>query len=733
MELRQLLRLLWRRRLLMFRVFAGVFGTLMLLTLLCETQYVSSAKVYLYHSSTKSSLLSRLSLDSPSVGTASLTDTERATYEDLAVTVPVIKPVIEDLHLSRKRKSLQLIEFIPFVRDLADHFLPRFGRRAMTYEELTNKSLVHIIFPRPYIKAAMMEDSDILEFSSSAESMELAIALANAAAKSFVERETAMRQDECRVLAVAVDKELPQAKADFEEALAVQRDLRRKEKVVDLTTEGQQLVNRYYTLTSDRDANRLNLIKARGMLANVKAQLAKRPEFRKASESIQRSSLIDAVKLTLRDLYMDLASAKTRLTPEHPAVKEIENKIAEAKRIIKGEAQKEFGSETISTDPTYTYLHERAAEYAAQLAGYESQDEAYATLLAQLETVAEAYPGRLASSALVSVKVEAGQTFLNNLNQLAAVAKTGEGLDMSIAHLVEPASIPGKVTDYMRPKLSLMLAVSLCVGAFLAVIASLVAAYADETVSGPEAAQAAGTTTLGAAPLRDRSARAQAMRRLREALFTADREDGGPGLVVAAAPDATVPQEEAAGLVLDLGRATARSGRRTLVVDADLRHPTLYTLAGLPFGPGLAEALAGETPLESVLVPGDEASLWLLPAAGAALEADRADRLMDGPALPDLLKTLAARFDRVLVCAAPLSRSGDALALGRLADAVALVVGLHRTHAPALAAVAAEVTAATGRTPLCLLSGVPADDLTPREQWRAIRRRFGRAKAAPAV
>ena len=145
------------------------------------------------------------------------------------------------------------------------------------------------------------------------------------------------------------------------------------------------------------------------------------------------------------------------------------------------------------------------------------------------------------------------------------------------------------------------------------------------------------------------------------------------------------------------------------------------------------QALAGETPLDAVLVPGDEASLWLLPAAGAALEAARADRLMDGPALPAVLTTLAARFDRVLLCAAPLARSGDALALGRLADAVVLVAGLYRTGAPVLAAAAAEVAAATGRTPLCLLSGVPADDLTPREQWSAVRRRFGRRKAAPAV
>ena len=162
----------------MLWVFALVAGGLTALTLLCETQYVASTKVYLYHSSNKASLLSRIALDSATMGAASLTDAERATYEELGQTVPVMTAVIDELDLTRKRKSLQIIEFIPFVRLLTDHFLPGILRRPMTYEELTHKSVVHLLFPRPYLTAAMMDDADILEFSSSADSMELALALA---------------------------------------------------------------------------------------------------------------------------------------------------------------------------------------------------------------------------------------------------------------------------------------------------------------------------------------------------------------------------------------------------------------------------------------------------------------------------------------------------------------------------------------------------------------------------
>lgn len=708
--------------------FAAVFGTLLVLTLVCETQYVSSAKVYLYHSSVKSTLYGRISLDSALMSSASLTDTERATYEDLAITVPVVRPVIQELHLTRKRKSLEVLEYVPFVRLAIDHFWPRIGRRPMTYEELTNKSLVNMLFPRPYLKAAMMEDSDILEFSSSAESMELAMELANAAARSFVDRETAMRQDECRAVADSASRELPQARAAYEKALDAQKAVRRKEKIVDLSTEAQQLVSRYFTLSADRDANRLNLIKAQGMLHSVKAQLAKRPEFRKTSESTQRSSLIDSVKLTLRDLYMDLASAKSRLTPEHPAVKEIENKIDEAKRIIKGESLKVFGSSTVSTDPTYSYLSERAAEYDAQLAGYESQDAAYGELLAMVEKQADAFPGRAAAAALIAARVDACQTFLTNLNQMETMAQAGEGMDLSIAHVVETAQTPGKIDDYMRPKLSLMLAAGLAAGLFLAVIAALVAAWTDDAVSCPESLEAVGATVVGAVPAREGVARNQALRRLRETLFAPGEEPSRPRAVVLAG--LATEAEALPRLVFELARAVARTGVATLVVDADLRAPTLGVLAGLPVGPGLAEVLAGEVALEAVLVPGPAPELFVLPAGRGVAEAE-ADRLLDGPGFAAVLAALTGRFPRVLVCAAPLDRADDALPLARSCGELVLAVGLYRARTGAVAEAVRACLASLGRPPLAVLSGVPADDATPRELWRALRGK--KTKKPPAA
>ncbi|OLN27960.1 Tyrosine-protein kinase EpsD [Desulfovibrio sp. DV] len=716
MELRQLLALLWRRRTLMLWVFALVAGGLAALTLLCETQYVASTKVYLYHSSNKASLLSRIGLDSAAMGAASLTDAERATYEELGQTVPVMTAVIDELDLTRKRKSLQIIEFIPFVRLLIDHFLPGVLRRPMTYEELSHKSIVHLIFPRPYLNAAMMDDADILEFSSSADSIELAMAMTNTAARSFAARETAMRQAECRVLADASDKELVRARADYEKALAELGRVRQREKIVKLDSEAEKLVDRYYVLSGARDSNRLELLKAQGMLANVKAQAAKRPEFRKSGESIQRSALVDSLKLTLRDLYMDLAVAKARMTPDHPAVKEIEGKIEEAKRLIKGESLKVFGSETISTDQTFSYLNERAAEYAAQAAGYESQDAAYGTLIDAVEGQILAFPDRAAADSLLAARVNAGEVFLSNLNQLHSAAVAGQSLDLSIAHLIEPASAPGKIDDYMRPKLTLMLAVGIVLGGFLAMCAALVAAYADPAVSSAAALGSLGAMSPASLPRRPGPGRAQAFRRLRDALFPVS---GVPPKLLLVT-EASAGPADALETAIGLGTALARAGRSVVLVDAALTHPTLHTRMHLPLGPGLAEAVGGKVFRDAVTLPGEEPNLFVLPAGEAALTPEEADRLLDSPATAGLLDGLVRRFDAVLVIAAPVAESGDACSLARTADAVLLTVRLYVDSAPVVAEAAGQLAAA-GPPPLLVVVGSPTDDATPGEVFSGLR------------
>ncbi len=682
MELRLFWNILWRRRRLFTWVFLSVFLSISLLSLLVRTQYTASTKIYLYKSPTVTALYSRLGLETSSpMPSDGLSDAERETYLALATTRPVINGVIDKLHLTRERKSVLLIQLVPFMRTLMETTGLTLKPRNLTYEEFVKKSLVHMIFPRPYISADLYEDSDLLEFSTSGDSIEQAVAMANAAAWAFAEEERKLRRGECDTIHRLAEAELPKAKAGFEKALEKLTEFRRRAVSVDMSHEAELLAEKLFTLDADRETARINLIKAQSMARSFEAELEKRPEYKKSTELIQRSSLIDAVKTSLRDLYLDLAETKTKYTSEHPAVRDIENRIAEAGRMLKNEKLKTFGSETISVDPVHQGIVEKTVSALVDAAALEAQDEAYGTLVDAVKAKFRTFAPKQAEQTVLQSAVDAQRTLYENLMTVRAAAAAGEIMDFSIIRSVEPARIPGKISDYKRPKLSLMGAAALFLGVFLGLCAALFVEYVDDAVKTRRDVEDCGGALLGilpdmpvlpffpnetAGPEED-ALTGEAFRFLQAAL---ERKSGPSAKTFVLA--ATDKGEADARTVIGLAARLARSGKRTLLVDAAFRPPNLVESLrdGLhPQTPGMTEFVREKASFEDIVQHTAVPGFYLVPC-GAPPEVFESPVESEGMAR--FLVRAAAECDAVLVRAAPAAASHDAGVLASMADALLL-------------------------------------------------------------
>jgi capsular exopolysaccharide synthesis family protein len=126
-------------------------------------------------------------------------------------------------------------------------------------------------------------------------------------------------------------------------------------------------------------------------------------------------------------------------------------------------------------------------------------------------------------------------------------------------------------------------------------------------------------------------------------------------------------------------------GRRVLVIDADLRAPSIHDALSLPNSGGLSEALQGEEELEFVKV---SERLTVLPAGSpgptplAALTSGR---------MAQILEQCAAQFDWVLIDTPPIGVLPDAQVLARLAGAVVFVVGAGTSPVAAVQRAIAEL------------------------------------------
>lgn len=119
---------------------------------------------------------------------------------------------------------------------------------------------------------------------------------------------------------------------------------------------------------------------------------------------------------------------------------------------------------------------------------------------------------------------------------------------------------------------------------------------------------------------------------------------------------------------------------KVVLVEGDLRRPTLAARFGVRPEPGLVEVLLGAATLEEALVTVPGHSLVILPAG---LAAARSTELLASPLMQRVIESLRARFDRIILDTPPITLA-DTHVLARIADGVLMVVRAGVTSRPAV-------------------------------------------------
>ncbi len=172
------------------------------------------------------------------------------------------------------------------------------------------------------------------------------------------------------------------------------------------------------------------------------------------------------------------------------------------------------------------------------------------------------------------------------------------------------------------------------------------------------------------------------------------------------------PEEGKSSTLANLAVVAAQEGRKVIVVDCDLRRPSLHSIFGLSNGEGLTTALMNaetlrEPPLRSVGVDGLSV-LTSGPIPPNPLE------LLGSRRMEELLAGLAGRADMVLVDAPPVVAVADAAILASKVDAVLLVVQAGRAKRDYVERAKALLEKANARIIGAALTNVQADSLLTR-------------------
>jgi polysaccharide biosynthesis transport protein len=254
------------------------------------------------------------------------------------------------------------------------------------------------------------------------------------------------------------------------------------------------------------------------------------------------------------------------------------------------------------------------------------------------------------------------------------------------AFMLSPAGLPSSPVS-PRPVRNLMVAALLGLIAGIG-IACLREMMDDRVHSAEEAERLVGLPILGRIPTfpartplliseHGDSPVKESYRRLRAGISFAGNPHPIGSLLVTSATAGEGKSTTAANLAV----AAALQGRRVILVDADLRGPSLPSLFNLRADCGLSEVLTDEIPLSKALHLTDIQDLLWLPAGSPV---PKTAELLSGPRMTKLLEELRGLADLVILDTPPCLPVTDAEVLGSRVDGAILVVGLGQTDKTAV-------------------------------------------------
>jgi exopolysaccharide transport family protein len=399
------------------------------------------------------------------------------------------------------------------------------------------------------------------------------------------------------------------------------------------------------------------------------------------------TQLLDTLKNKQADLKIQAADLSTQFGPSYPKVAQLNNQLKEIDSQIQAE-MKQIASKVrgqyVTALQRENMLHD-ALERQKQEANKLNESAIEFNLL---KRDSETY-----------------RTLYEGLLQKLKEAGVSAGLKSNNFRIVDTARPP---TGPIEPNVPRNLLFSIALGLATGVGLAFLLEGLDNTIRTTEQAQMiSGLASLGMIPLGSKSAReganpkrlviasskeavelvtqvrpqsqmAESYRALRTSLLLSNL--GSPPKIIMVT--SALPQEGKSTTSINCAVVLAQKGVRVLLIDADLRRPSIHKTLGMGPRSGLSNVLTGSTTLEQAItrtqiVP----NLFVLPAGTPP---PNPAELLASSEMLGVLTKLRDQYDHIVVDTPPSLSVTDAVVLSQRADAVVLVIRSGQTTKQAL-------------------------------------------------
>ena len=513
---------------------------------------------------------------------------------------------------------------------------------------------------------------------------QLAAQVANSVTQTFIEQNIKARFESTMQAADWLSKQLADLQIKMETSQATLNDYQKEKGIVGLDDKSNLTVDKLEELNKELTSAQADRIQKQSLLKTALT----------ADPASLGATLNDNGLLTLRGQQVELqttyARLSTELGPSHPRVVEVKNQL--------DEVQKDFNSAIVSARQRIQNDFEAAQNREALLQSALDDQTGVAN---QLNQAAIQYK-------ILKQEADSDRELYDGLLEKLKESELAAGLTSSNVRIVDLAMPPVRPAS---PNIPRNIEFALLFGIIGGVATAFVVEGMNTTVRTPDQSERlSGLPTIGVIPqhILDQAAAREALTRLAKlsapagmspeflvsflnplsdvveayrALRTSimlSASKHPPKIILFTS---AMPQDGKTTTSANIALVMAQQNKRVLLVDADLRRPSLHKAFGFKSEIGLSTALSGITKSADAIQPTVQPNLFLMPAGPIP---PHPAELLGSQTMEDLMNEWREQFDHIIIDSPPVLSVTDAVMISILADAVILVIRAGKTKSAAV-------------------------------------------------
>ena len=401
-----------------------------------------------------------------------------------------------------------------------------------------------------------------------------------------------------------------------------------------------------------------------------------------ASTEALRNQAINSLRQRRAELAAEYQRLMVQFEPGYPAAKAIQSQLNQIDRSIAAEESRITGS---------------------QLADYREAQERERALQAKVDQLKASYLDTRRRSIQYNIyqqEVDTNRALYDGLLQRYKEIGVAGGVGVNNISVVDTADVPQRPSS---PRLLINLFVALLAGLGVGAIAALVLEQLDEAIADPaEVERLLGLPLLGSVPkvadatsprdeLLDRKSDIVDAYLAVQTNLAFTTEHGVPRSL---AVTSTRPAEGKSTTALALATTLARGQRRVILVDGDMRSPSIHHLGGVGHERGLSNFLSGDDDIASQTFVMEDLGFTAMSAGPIP---PNAAELLTGGRLALLIGRLLDSYDHVIVDSPPVLGLADAPLIASRVEGVVFAVESHGIRSTVVKTALARLTSANAR------------------------------------